>query len=79
MVSSVLLSTFLLTLLLAVGLLFFIRASVKDRTESVRLMSEQPEESIWLQLQQYFTQRAYRVQLSDAENHQVMFGGGRSS
>jgi hypothetical protein len=33
--TAVLPSTFVLTLLLAVGLFFFIKASVKDRTEQV--------------------------------------------
>lgn len=75
MTLPILSSTFLLTLLLAVGLFFFIRASVKDRTEEVKLISEQAEESLLTQLQQYFSQRAYRVAAVDAAHNQVTFEG----
>lgn len=73
--TTILSSTFLLTLLLAVGLFFFIRASVKDRTEQVRLIAQEPEESLLNRLQQYFDQRAYRVAAIDAATHQVTFQG----
>ncbi|MEQ8754914.1 MAG: cofactor assembly of complex C subunit B, partial [Coleofasciculus sp. G1-WW12-02] len=43
MSTPILSSTFLLTLLLAVGLFFFIRASVKDRTQKVQLIAQEPE------------------------------------
>jgi uncharacterized membrane protein len=68
-------STFLLTLLLAVGLVFFIRASVKDRIQQVKLIAEQPEESLLAQLQQYFDQRAYQVASVDRATNQVVFQG----
>ncbi len=71
----VLSSTLLLTLLLAVGLLFFIRASVKERTQQVKLISSQPEESLLTQLQVYFEQRAYRIAAVDAAATQVIFQG----
>jgi hypothetical protein len=73
--TTVLSSTFLLTLLLAVGLFFFIRASVKDRTQQVKLIAQEPEESLLNRLQQYFDQRAYRVAEVDAVNNQVIFQG----
>lgn len=73
--TTILSSTFLLTLLLAVGLFFFIRASVKDRTEQVRLIAQEPEESLLNRLQQYFDQRSYRVAAIDAATHQVTFQG----
>lgn len=73
--TTILSSTFLLTLLLAVGLIFFIRASVKDRTQQVKLIAEQPEESLLSQLQQYFDERAYRVTALDAATNQVTFQG----
>jgi hypothetical protein len=73
--TPILSSTFFLTLLLAIGLFFFIRASVKDRTEQVKLITEQPEESLLTQLQQYFDQRAYQVTAVDAERNQVTFQG----
>lgn len=68
-------STFLLTLLLAVGLFFFIRASVKDRTEQEKLIAQEPEESLLARLQQYFDERAYRVAAVDAATNQVIFQG----
>jgi hypothetical protein len=73
--TTILSSTFLLTLLLAVGLFFFIRASVKDRTQQVQLIAEEPEESLLSRLQQYFDQRAYRVVAVDAAANQVIFQG----
>jgi len=75
MQNSVLFSTALLTLLLAVGLFFFIRASTKDRTEVVKLIAIQQEESLFEQLQQYFTQRAYRLAAVDSGQHQIRFEG----
>jgi hypothetical protein len=73
--TTILSSTLLLTLLLAVGLIFFIRASVKDRTQQVKLIAEQPEESLLSQLQEYFDERAYRVTALDAATNQVTFQG----
>jgi hypothetical protein len=72
---TVVASTLLLTVLLLVGLFFFIRASVKDRTEEVRLVSEQSQDSLLSQLQQYFGQRSYRVAAIDATSNQVTFEG----
>lgn len=68
-------STLLLTLLMAVGLVFFIRASVKDRTQQVGLIAQESEESILTRLQQYFDQRSYRVAALDAATNQVTFQG----
>lgn len=68
-------STFVLTLLLAIGLVFFIRASAKDRTEQVKLVSEQPEAALMAQLQQYFAQRSYQVIKLDKESNSVTFEG----
>jgi hypothetical protein len=72
---TVIASTFLLTVLLMIGLVFFIRASVKDRIQEVRLLSEQPEDSLMAQLRQYFGQRSYRVAAIDAALNQVTFEG----
>jgi hypothetical protein len=71
----VLSSTVLLTLLLSVGLFFFIRASTKDRIQVIKLVTEQPEESLLEQLQTYFTHRAYRIAAVDAATNQVTFEG----
>lgn len=73
--TTILSSTFLLTLLLAVGLFFFIRASVKDRTQQVQLIAQEPEDSLLVRLQHYFDQRAYRVAAVDAATNQVTFEG----
>ncbi len=73
--TTVLSSTFVMTLLLAVGLFFFIKASVKDRIEQVKLASESAQESLLTQLQEYFAARAYRVAAVDAPNYKVTFEG----
>jgi hypothetical protein len=68
-------STFALTVLLAIGLFFFIRASAKDRTQVVRLVSERSEDELLPQLRQYFVARAYRVDQVDAATNQVTLSG----
>lgn len=73
--NAVLPSTLLLTLLLAVGLFFFIRASTKDRIQSVKLVSPQAAASVMAQLQQYFAQRAYQVTGIDAVHNRMTFEG----
>lgn len=75
MINTILSSTFLLTLLLFVGLVFFIRASTKDRTQTVQLLSDQDEVSLLGQLQHYFDQRAYRVTAIDTEVNQITLTG----
>lgn len=75
MITPVLASTALLTLLLAVGLFFFIRASTKDRTEVVTLVTERPQESLLEQLQNYFTHRAYRIVTVNAAENRVTYEG----
>ncbi|HEY9301553.1 MAG TPA: cofactor assembly of complex C subunit B [Phormidium sp.] len=75
MSTTILSSTLLLTVLLAIGLFFFIRASVKDRTQVIQLMSKEPTDSLLAQLQQYFTQRSYKVVALDAAQNQVTFAG----
>ncbi len=73
--TPILISTFFLTLLLMVGLFFFIRASVKDRTEEVKLISETPKTSLLEQLKAYFTERAYNVTNSNASQDTITFEG----
>jgi hypothetical protein len=68
-------STFLLTLLLSVGLFFFIRASTKDRIEKAQLVSEQDEAALMTQLKEYFRSRSYRVISVDKDKNQVSFEG----
>lgn len=71
----VLTSTALLTVLLSVGLFFFIRASTKDRIEVAKLLSEQQGEPLLEQIQQYFVQRAYRLTAVDATKNRVTYEG----
>lgn len=73
--TAILPSTLLLTLLSSVGLFFFIRASVKERRQEVRLVSEQAQAPLLAQLQQYLQERSYRVARVDTEQSQVTFEG----
>ncbi|BAY12122.1 cofactor assembly of complex C subunit B [Calothrix sp. NIES-2098] len=73
--TAILPSTFLLTLLLSVGLFFFIRASTKERTQTAQLISEQDEATLMPQLQEYFRSRSYRVAAVDRAKNQVTFEG----
>jgi hypothetical protein len=71
----ILTSTFLLTLLLAIGLFFFIRASVKDRTQAITLQMDRSETSLLEQLQAHFTARSYRVASVEPDQGQMTFSG----
>ncbi|GAB1541110.1 cofactor assembly of complex C subunit B [Scytonema sp. NUACC21] len=73
--TAILPSTLLLTLLLSVGLFFFIRASIKDRTETAQLVSEQDENTLMPLLRDYFQSRSYRVAAVDPVQNQVTFEG----
>lgn len=73
--TAILPSTLLLTLLLGVGLIFFIRASTKDRTETAQLVSEQDEATLMPQIKEYFRSRSYRVTAVNREQNQVTFEG----
>ena len=68
-------STAFLTVLLAIGLLFFIRASTKDRIEVSQLLADQPQETLLEALQSYFSDRAYVITAVDAETEQVTYEG----
>lgn len=58
-----------------IGLFFFIRASVKDRTEQTTITSKLPEEKLLSELQNYLTHRAYRLKAVDEKVNQVIFEG----
>ncbi|MBW4552516.1 MAG: cofactor assembly of complex C subunit B [Aphanocapsa sp. GSE-SYN-MK-11-07L] len=68
-------STLLLTLLMVIGLFFFVKASVKPRIEKAQFISEQSEESTVTLLKQYLSQRAYRPTTLDPDQNQVTFEG----
>ncbi len=73
--TPVLPSTAFLTVLLGVGLFFFIRASAKDRIEIAKLTTQQPQEKLLDQVQAYFTERAYRMISINPEERQMVFEG----
>jgi hypothetical protein len=73
--NPVLISTFILTLLLAVGLFFFIRASTKDRIEQMVLESSDSEAVLLPRLDAYFTDRAYRIAAVDRDTDIITFEG----
>jgi Cofactor assembly of complex C subunit B len=65
-VNTVLVSSASLTFLLAIGLMFFIKASVKDRIEKISFAITEPEEAFLAKLDQYLVDRAYKlVDISD--------------
>ena len=68
-------STFILTILLMIGLFFFIRGSIKDRTEVVTLKCQDTEDNILSYLRDYFTQRSYQVKAIDTERNKVTLEG----
>ena len=73
--TTVLTSTFILTLLLAVGLFFFIRASTKDRIEQMVLETNDSEAALLPRLEAYFKERAYRIAAVDRETDIITFEG----
>jgi Cofactor assembly of complex C subunit B len=65
-VNIVFVSSSSLTFLLAIGLMFFIKASVKDRIEQISFAITEPEEAFLAKLDRYLIDRAYKlVDISD--------------
>lgn len=58
-----------------IGLFFFIRASVKDRTKQIQLIPTESEDVLLKELQEYFETRAYKITSVDQESKQVTFEG----
>ena len=58
-----------------IGLFFFIRASVKDRTKQIQLLPDESEDILVKKLQEYFEARAYQLTSIDAEQKEVAFAG----
>ncbi len=73
--TTVLTSTFILSLLLAVGLFFFIRASTKPRIEQMTLETSESEAVLIPKLQAYFTDRAYKITAVDRDTDIITFEG----
>ena len=75
MADATLPSIFLITLLMAIGLVFFVRGSFRDRTTRARYRSEREPGPLVADLQRYFEGRAYRLETSDAEARTARFVG----
>ena len=60
-------STLLLTVLMVIGLVFFIRASTKDRIETMQFESTEAVEPLKKAVMQYFQSRAYRQVIASDE------------
>jgi hypothetical protein len=68
-------STLLMTVLMLVGLVFFIRASVKDRTQQIRYPIDPTNDSLLNDLKAHFLQRAYRVVSIDPSQQKMTLEG----
>ncbi|WP_404790931.1 cofactor assembly of complex C subunit B [Altericista sp. CCNU0014] len=68
-------STFFLTVLITIGLFFFIRASVKTRIETATWTLPQPDRQVVESVTQYLEGRAYRLKSVDRDRNQVVFAG----
>ena len=68
-------STLLLTLLLAIGLVFFLRAASKDRTTVVDVASPRPPLEVLEGLSTWLEQRGWSPQGGDAERQVLRFQG----
>jgi len=68
-------STLLLTGLLAIGFVFFVRASIKERLETKTWAIAQPVAAVAALLKQYFQQRGYQIHSVSGDGRQVTFRG----
>lgn len=68
-------STLLLTSLLVIGFVFFVRASIKEHSETKTWAIARPVAEVGLLLQQYFQERGYRMQSVSDDGRQVTFQG----
>lgn len=75
MTDTVIYSTLLLTLLMIVGLVFFIRASTKDRIETLTLARPIDPLALLQNLTTYFEGRAYAVVAAEAEPQRITLRG----
>lgn len=68
-------STFFLTLLLAVGLFFFVKASVKERTQQETICVSQDADTLLEEIESYFHSRAYRAIAIDRQENSITYEG----
>ena len=72
-------STLLLTFLLAIGLMFFLRAASKDRTTIVDVQSPLPALEVLNGLSAWLLERGWRNNGGDADKKVLRFNGSVSS
>ncbi len=68
-------STLLLTLLLAIGLVFFLRAASKDRTTVIELHSSRPPIEVLDGISNWLEERGWRRSGGDADSQILRFSG----
>jgi hypothetical protein len=68
-------STLLLTLLLAIGLVFFLRAASKDRTTVVEVRSSRPPLEVLPVMHEWLQQRGWMAESSSPERRLLRFRG----
>ncbi|MEB3160087.1 MAG: cofactor assembly of complex C subunit B [Synechocystis sp.] len=68
-------STLLFTIFSLIGLVFFIRSSVKDRTQQLRAWIDNPESGVLDEVKTHFTRRAYRITHVDPLQQTITFEG----
>ncbi len=68
-------STLLLTLLLTIGLVFFLRAASKDRTTQVEVHSPRPALEVLDGLSQWLQRRGWQPEAGDPERRTLRFRG----
>lgn len=75
MEQAVLFTAFLLTVLSVIGLMFFIKASVKERIEQAHLISQQNADSLLISVKKYFSDRSYQITAADPSQNELTFMG----
>jgi hypothetical protein len=60
---------------MAIGLFFFIRASVKDRTQQIKIIAPDSLAKLLDELESYFQERAYQMLAVDPKQNRVTFQG----
>lgn len=68
-------STLLLTLLLAIGLVFFLRAASKDRTTVVEVHSPKPPVDVLQGIDRWLRERGWQTEAGDPQHQLLRFRG----
>jgi hypothetical protein len=68
-------SAFFLSVLITIGLFFFIKASVKARLETATWSLGEPDQQVVQTVTEYLEGRAYRLGSVDRDQNQVVFTG----